>query len=44
MQVEALVVHSRIQGVHAIELWTALNGPGRRLYQALGFRETEGQE
>ena len=42
MRVEALMVHSRIQGVHAIESWTAVNGPGRRLYHALGFRETEG--
>jgi len=40
--VEALISHSHTQGVQAIELWTAENGPGRRLYQALGFRETEG--
>jgi len=40
--VEALIAHSHTRGVHAIELWTAVNGPGRRLYHALGFRETEG--
>jgi GNAT superfamily N-acetyltransferase len=40
--VEALIAHSHTQGIRAIELWTAVNGPGRRLYRALGFRETEG--
>ena len=40
--VEALIAHSHIQGIHVIELWTAANGPGRRLYHALEFRETEG--
>lgn len=40
--VEALVSHSRAQGIHAIELWTAADGPGRQLYRSLGFRKTEG--
>jgi GNAT superfamily N-acetyltransferase len=40
--VKALIAHSRTQGVHTIELWTAVNGPGRRFYHALGFRGTEG--
>jgi GNAT superfamily N-acetyltransferase len=40
--VRALIAHSRARGVHAIELWTAPDGPGRRLYHALGFRETSG--
>jgi hypothetical protein len=40
--VEALIAHSRAQGVYAIELWTAADGPGRRLYETLGFRKTEG--
>jgi GNAT superfamily N-acetyltransferase len=40
--VRALIAHSRAQGIRAIELWTAADGPGRRLYRALGFREVEG--
>src|SRR5712692_23005 len=40
--VHALIDHCRAQGVHTIEIWTAASGPGRRLYQALGFRETAG--
>jgi GNAT superfamily N-acetyltransferase len=40
--VRALIDHSRAQGVHTIELWTAASGPGRWPYQALGFRETGG--
>ena len=39
---EALISHSHTQNVHAVELWTSANGSGRRLYQALGFRKTEG--
>jgi len=40
--VRALIAHSHTQGVHAIELWTAVDGPGRRFYHTLGFREIEG--
>ena len=40
--VEALIAHSHTQGIHAIELWTAANGPGRCLYHRLGFQEMEG--
>jgi len=40
--VMALIAHSRAQGIGAIELWTAGDGPGRHLYRALGFRETGG--
>ena len=40
--VEALIAHSHAQGIHAIELWTAADGPGLCLYQRLGFQEMEG--
>jgi glycine/sarcosine N-methyltransferase len=40
--VRALIEHSRAHGARAIELWTGPDGPGRWLYQALGFRQTEG--
>jgi glycine/sarcosine N-methyltransferase len=40
--VRALIEHSRAHGVRAIELWTGPDGPGRWLYRALGFRQTEG--
>jgi GNAT superfamily N-acetyltransferase len=36
--VQALMAHSHARGVSAIELWTAADGPGRRLYETLGFR------
>lgn len=34
----ALIEHCVAHGVRAIELWTDRNGPGRRLYERLGFR------
>ncbi len=40
--VRALIAHCRTHGVPVAELWTAKSGPGRRLYRALGFRETTG--
>ncbi len=40
--VRALIEHSGSHGVCAIELWTGPNGPGKFLYQTLGFRQTEG--
>ena len=40
--VETLITHNHAQGVQAIELWTAMDGPGWWLYRALGFRKTEG--
>lgn len=40
--VRALITHSIAQGVKAIELWTAPDGPGRFLYAQTGFRETAG--
>jgi GNAT superfamily N-acetyltransferase len=40
--VRALIAHAQAHGVHAIELWTAPDGPGRPLYEQLGFRETAG--
>lgn len=36
--VQALIDHCRDRGASAIELWTALDGPGRSLYSRLGFR------
>ena len=36
--VQALIRHCRSEGVRAIELWTAENGPGHLLYGKLGFR------
>jgi GNAT superfamily N-acetyltransferase len=40
--VQALIEHCASQGVQAIELWTAEEGPGRQLYRRLGFRRTGG--
>ena len=40
--VRTLIDHARARAVPAIELWTAADGPGRRLYETLGFRETTG--
>jgi GNAT superfamily N-acetyltransferase len=40
--VEALISHTRAEAVGVIELWTASDGPGRKFYQALGFREARG--
>jgi len=36
--VRTLIEHCVAQSVRAIELWTAQNGPGRWLYERLGFR------
>jgi GNAT superfamily N-acetyltransferase len=35
--VQALIKHCGAMGVKAIELWTAESGPGRFLYEKLGF-------
>jgi GNAT superfamily N-acetyltransferase len=35
--VRALIEHCVVQGVQAIELWTEESGPGRFLYESLGF-------
>lgn len=35
----ALIEHARQVGMHAVELWTAEDGPGRRLYEMLGFEK-----
>jgi GNAT superfamily N-acetyltransferase len=40
--VEALIAHCAARGVRAIELWTAADGPGRRLYARCGFFPTAG--
>jgi GNAT superfamily N-acetyltransferase len=40
--VRELVGHCGCQGVSAIELWTAERGPGRALYETIGFRATAG--
>jgi GNAT superfamily N-acetyltransferase len=40
--VRALIEHCATQGVQAIELWTARDGLGRRLYAGLGFYPTDG--
>lgn len=39
--VQALIKHCVTEGVRAIELWTAEDGPGRFLYEKLGFRRTD---
>ncbi len=39
---EDLTAHGAANGASAVELWTARHGPGRRLYESLGFRETPG--
>lgn len=39
--VRALIDYSRAHGARAIELWTGPDGPGKPLYQTLGFRQTE---
>ena len=36
--VQALIDHCRTTGIEAVELWTAEDGPGRRLYERLGFQ------
>ncbi len=38
--VQALLDHCKIQSIKAVELWTAENGPGRRLYERIGFKIT----
>ena len=35
--VQALIDHCSAEGVPAVELWTAPDGPGRLLYETLGF-------
>jgi GNAT superfamily N-acetyltransferase len=40
--VRALIAHCRLHAIPVVELWTAVGGPGWRLYRALGFRETAG--
>jgi GNAT superfamily N-acetyltransferase len=40
--VQALIERSRAHAIPAIELWTEPDGPGRQLYQTLGFRVTDG--
>lgn len=37
----ALLEHCDRMGITAIELWTARDGAGRRLYENLGFQQTE---
>jgi GNAT superfamily N-acetyltransferase len=39
--VQALIEHCATQGARAIELWTARDGLGRRLYAGLGFCRTD---
>jgi GNAT superfamily N-acetyltransferase len=39
--VRTLIAHCAAQGVQAIELWTAREGLGRRLYAKMGFRRTD---
>lgn len=41
---EALIAHSGRNGFEAIELWTAAQGAGRRLYESLGFVVTPSRE
>jgi len=36
--VKALVAHCGAQGVPVIELWTAREGAGRKLYESIGFQ------
>ncbi|MGD0005488.1 MAG: GNAT family N-acetyltransferase [Anaerolineaceae bacterium] len=38
--VQTLLDHSKIQSIKAVELWTAKDGLGRRLYERMGFRIT----
>jgi len=40
--VRSLIEYSRTHGARAIELWTGPDGPGRWLYETLGFRQTTG--
>jgi len=44
--VRTLIAHCTAYGARAIELWTAVDGPGRSLYARLGFRvvKQRGQE
>ncbi len=39
--VQTLIKHCAAKGVRAIELWTDENGPGRFLYEKLGFCRTD---
>lgn len=41
MLVQVLIDHCAANRVRAIELWTAHDGPGRPLYEKLGFRISE---
>jgi GNAT superfamily N-acetyltransferase len=36
---QALIEHARQAGMHEVELWTAGDRPGQRLYEMLGFEE-----
>jgi GNAT superfamily N-acetyltransferase len=40
--VSALIAHCAGCAIPAIELWTAADGPGRRLYSRLGFQVIDG--
>jgi len=40
--VRTLIEHCVNNSVKAIELWTSRDGPGRFLYEKMGFRKTEG--
>jgi GNAT superfamily N-acetyltransferase len=40
--VATLIQHCARRGVRAVELWTSPEGPGRLLYQRLGFRVVSG--
>jgi GNAT superfamily N-acetyltransferase len=40
--VNTLLAHCKTHSIRAVELWTAPNGVGRRLYDRLGFRVTRG--
>ncbi len=37
--VQSLIAHCRVKAVDRIKLWTGLDGNGRFLYAALGFRQ-----
>lgn len=38
--IQALLDHCKTQSIKAVELWTAENGLGRRLYEKMGFHIT----
>jgi GNAT superfamily N-acetyltransferase len=40
--VQTLIAHCTARGARAIELWTARDGLGQKLYAKLGFRRTDG--